>query len=153
MSYPEFEMYQEIPREEPGAENLAYGLNYDEFKNHLEKLICDENRVLDNDGTPTTTYIMYVDNYPVGDISIRTKINDYWMKYSGNIFYKVRPSERKKGYATKMLELALDECKKMGFSEVFLQSSDGNIGSAKTIENNGGILLCDDGSRYYKIGL
>ena len=40
----------------------------------------------------------------------------------------------------------------MGFKEVYGQSSKGNIGSKKVIENNGGILLTEkDGTRYYKI--
>lgn len=51
-----------------------------------------------------------------------------------------------------MLELALEEFRKLGFEEVYGQSSAGNIGSAKVIENNGGILLNENnGTRYYKI--
>ena len=74
------------------------------------------------------------------------------MKWSGNFYYRVRLSERHKGYGTKMLELGLDEFRKLGFKEVYGQSSAGNIGSAKVIENNGGILLNENnGTRYYKI--
>lgn len=51
-----------------------------------------------------------------------------------------------------MLELALVEFKKLGFKEVYGQSSAGNIGSAKVIENNGGIFLNEEnGTCYYKI--
>ena len=57
-----------------------------------------------------------------------------------------------KGYATKMVELAINEFKKMGYKEIFLQSSKGNIGSMKVIENNNGILIKEEeGTRYYKI--
>lgn len=53
-----------------------------------------------------------------------------------------------------MLKLALDEFKKLGFSEIYGQSSSGNIASAKVIGNNNGILLEEiDGTRYYKIKL
>ena len=97
---------------------------------------------------------MYDDNKPIGLICLRTEIDDNWMKWSGNFYYRIRLSERKKGYGTKILSLALDEFKKMGFKEVYGQSSNGNIGSAKVIENNGGILLDEkDGTRYYKIVL
>lgn len=41
---------------------------------------------------------------------------------------------KKKGYAKKMLELALMEFKKMNFKEVFCNYSAGNISSAKVIE-------------------
>ena len=77
-----------------------------------------------------------------------------WIKWSGNFYYKIRLSERKKGYGTKILSLALEEFKKMGFKEIYGQSSKGNVGSAKVIENNGGILVDEkDGTRYYKIVL
>ena len=74
------------------------------------------------------------------------------MKWSGNFYYQVRLSERRKGYATKMLEIGLNELKKIGFDIVYGQSSAGNIGSAKTIENNNGIFIKEnEGTRYYKI--
>lgn len=48
----------------------------------------------------------------------------------------------------------MDEFKKLGFTEAYGQSSDGNIASAKIIENNNGILLEEiDGTRYYRIKL
>jgi predicted acetyltransferase len=52
----------------------------------------------------------------------------------------VRPSERRKGIATKMIALALDECKKLGLERVLMVCDKENIGSAKSIKNNGGIL-------------
>lgn len=150
----EYIMYQEIPQEEPGASNDAYGLSYNDFKEYIKKLIKDENRKLDNEGTPVIMYIMYVDNYPVGDIGIRTKINKFYEKHSGNIFYKIRPSERNKGYGSKMLKLALIESKKLGFNEVKLQCNVLNFGSQKVIENNNGILIKEDEhSKFYKIVL
>lgn len=146
-------MFQEIPSSEPGADNVLNGLSFDEFKEKSKYIVDNENRQLDDDGTPVIIYIMYVDNYPVGVINIRTKINEYWAEHSGNIYYTICSSQRKKGYGTKMLGIALDECKRLGFDEVLLKSSDGNVASAKTIENNGGVLLRDDHSRYYKINL
>ena len=53
-----------------------------------------------------------------------------------------------------MLELALNEFKKLGFNKVYGQSSNGNVASAKVIENNGGLLLeTINGSNYYEIRL
>ncbi len=148
----EYDMYQEMPYEEPGATNEAFNTSFEEFKKYIVKLIEDENRILDNEGTPVITYIMYVDDFPVGDIGIRTKINEYYEKHSGNIFYKIRPSERNKGYGSKMLQLALEEARKLEFKEVKLQCKNKNMGSQKVIENNNGILIKeDDYSRYYKI--
>lgn len=127
-------------------------MSKEEFNTWIIKQIDRKNNKVTYDDTPTTTYILYVDNIPVGYICLRTEIDDNWKKWSGNFYYKVRSSERRKGYATKMLSLALDEFKKFGYREVLGNSSNDNIASSKVIENNGGILLKEiDGSRYYKI--
>lgn len=66
----------------------------------------------------------------------------------GHIGGGIRPSERKKGYATLMLKLALEKCKEIGLTKVLLVCNKKNTGSAKAIQNNGGILenelLVDD---------
>jgi len=146
MGEPEYSMYQEIPREETGAENFANGLSFEEFQNFLVEQIKEEFSELNEETTPKINYIMYVDDYPIGDIAIRPGLNDYWKKYSGNIGYKIRPSERKKGYGKLMLKLALDECKKIGLDEILLQCNNKNIASRKIIERNGGILIKEDGN-------
>ena len=58
----------------------------------------------------------------------------------GHIGDGIRPSERRKGYATKMISLALEECKKLGMDKVLLVCDKDNIGSVKSIINNGGVL-------------
>ena len=147
-----YDMYQDIPNGDNGQTNDAFGLNEDEFKDYIIKQINRKNNKVTFDDTPTITYIMYVENKPVGFICLRTEIDDNWMKWSGNFYYQVRLSERRKGYATKMLEIGLNELKKIGFDIVYGQSSAGNIGSAKTIENNNGIFIKEnEGTRYYKI--
>jgi hypothetical protein len=58
----------------------------------------------------------------------------------GHIGDGIRPSERRKGYATAMIGLALKEAKKLGIRRVLMVCDKDNIGSAKSIINNGGIL-------------
>ncbi len=151
MGEKEYDMFQEIPAKVSGATNLCHGIPFETFSNYLEQLICNKYLKVNYYGTPTITYIMYVDDYPVGYVGLRTEIDDNWLKWSGNVYYNIRPSEQKKGYATKMLALALLEFKKLGFKEIYTQSSSGNIASSKVIENNGAILLKDEGTKYYKI--
>lgn len=152
MGLEEYQMYQDIPSKESGSTNLCNGLPYEVFKNYLESQMAKKYQNISIYDTPTITYIMYVNNIPVGYVCLRTKIDDNWKKWSGNIYYAIRVSERMKGYATKMVELAINEFKKMGYKEIFLQSSKGNIGSMKVIENNNGILIKEEeGTRYYKI--
>ncbi len=79
-------------------------------------------------------------DYLVGMIDIRHRLNDYLAQFGGHIGYSVRKSERQKGYATEMLALALEEAKKLGLRRVLITCDRDNLGSAKTILNNGGVL-------------
>ena len=76
----------------------------------------------------------------VGMINIRHSLNDYLLQFGGHIGYSVRKSERRKGYATAMLWLALEKCKELGLEKVLVTCNKDNIASAKTITGNDGIL-------------
>lgn len=76
----------------------------------------------------------------VGAINIRHYLNDYLLNYGGHIGDGIRPSERRNGYATLMIALALNECKKLGIKRVLMVCDKDNIGSNKSIIKNGGIL-------------
>ena len=79
-------------------------------------------------------------NIFVGAVNIRHYLNDSLLKMGGHIGDGVRPSERRKGYATEMIRLALEECKKLGIDRVLMVCYKDNIASRKSIINNGGIL-------------
>jgi len=79
-------------------------------------------------------------NRLLGAVNIRHELNDFLLKEGGHIGDGIRPSERRKGYATKMIELALLECKRLGIKKVLITCNKDNIASAKSIINNGGIL-------------
>lgn len=91
---------------------------------------------------PSSTYmaIRESDNKIIGMIDIRHCLNDYLEKFGGHIGYSVRKSERQKGYAKKMLELALEKCKELNINRVLLTCSKDNIPSMKTILSQGGVL-------------
>lgn len=94
------------------------------------------------EGRVIATQFMLVrrsDNRLLGMIQIRHYFNDYLSKFGGHIGYSVRPCERRKGYAKKMLKMALPYCKEIGLSEVLITCNDGNLGSEKTILSCGGI--------------
>jgi predicted acetyltransferase len=62
-------------------------------------------------------------------------------QYAGHIGYCVRPTERRRGYATEMLALALDRCRDLGIPTVRLGCYADNEASIRTIEANGGVLI------------
>lgn len=76
----------------------------------------------------------------VGAVNIRHALNEFLLAAWGNIGYGVRPGQRRKGYATAMLKLALVECRRLKMNSVLLGCYKDNIGSARTILNNGGML-------------
>lgn len=76
----------------------------------------------------------------VGAVNIRHYLSEKLLFDGGHIGDGVRPTERRKGFATKIISLALGECRKLGIDKVLITCNKGNIGSAKSIINNGGIL-------------
>ena len=78
------------------------------------------------------------DDRLLGMIQVRHYFNDYLSKFGGHIGYSIRPSERRKGYAKKMLNMVLPFCRELNLKKVLITCVDGNIGSEKTILANGG---------------
>ena len=77
----------------------------------------------------------------LGAIQIRHHINHpNLIETGGHIGYGVCPNERRKGFATKMLALALLEARKIGLLRLLVTCKDENIGSWKVIESNGGVF-------------
>jgi predicted acetyltransferase len=76
----------------------------------------------------------------LGAIDIRHSLNEYLIGVGGHIGYGVRPSERRKGYASIMLSLALPIANELGLKKILITCNKSNTASEKTILKNGGIL-------------
>ena len=76
----------------------------------------------------------------LGAVHIRHYLNEFLAKYSGHIGMGIRPSERRKGYASEMLKLAYAECGKLGIDRVVITCDKDNAGSARAIVRSGGVL-------------
>lgn len=87
------------------------------------------------------TYFVFDNKKLIGILGIRYGLSDELADIYGHIGYGVRPSERRKGYATKMLKFALEESRKLGLEKVILGCYKENVASAKTIIKNGGVLI------------
>ena len=114
-------------------------LDYRNFENYCNNLeIRDDSSGL----VPDSTFFCLDEdrNIMVGAVNIRHYLNESLLLNGGHIGDGVRPSERRKGIATKMIALALDECRKLGIEKVLMVCDKDNTGSAKSIINNGGVL-------------
>lgn len=80
------------------------------------------------------------DNRIVGVIDLRHHIDHPILgTWGGHCGYSVRPSERKKGYATEMLRLDILKAKELGIHKMLVTCDEGNVASEKTIIANGGV--------------
>ena len=113
--------------------------DYHDFEYYLKNLEVNEPK--DGKVPDSVYFLLDVErNILIGAVNIRHCLNDYLLKYGGHIGDGVRPSERRKGYATEMIRLALMECRKLGINRVLFVCDKTNIGSAKSILKNGGVL-------------
>ena len=69
------------------------------------------------------------DDFLVGIIDFRHPLSNFLKNFGGNIGYSVRPGERRKGYATEMLQLLLPICKNLGEDKVLLTCDKENTAS------------------------
>lgn len=121
----------------PGA--IRY--EYQEFSEFIEKL-REKSLGLESGRVPSDTYLCLDEDRGifVGAVSIRHYLSEELLARGGHIGDGVRPSERRKGIATQMIGMALEKCREMGIDRVLITCDKDNIGSAKSIQNNGGIL-------------
>ena len=84
-------------------------------------------------------YVRQSERKIVGMLQVRHYFNEYLEKYAGHIGYSVRPSERRKGYAKRMLRDALPFCRELGLEKVLITCDEDNEGSRRTILANGGV--------------
>ena len=88
----------------------------------------------------TYFYVREDDDRIIGMMNIRIGENDFILAEAGHIGYCIRPTERRKHYATQMLAEGVRVCKLMRINNVIVSCDKVNIASAKTIMNNGGVL-------------
>ena len=113
--------------------------DYHDFEAYCVNLDVKEEK---NGLVPDSTFFCLDEerNIFVGAINIRHFLSEKLLFNGGHIGDGVRPSERRKGIATQMIHLALFECKRLGIKDVLMVCDKNNIGSAKSIIKNGGVL-------------
>jgi predicted acetyltransferase len=84
--------------------------------------------------------VAVVDGELVGRASLRFELNEFFAERGGHVGYGVAPAHRRKGYATEILRQALIILRADGVDRVLVTCGNDNVGSARTIEQNGGVF-------------
>ena len=130
---------EHIDNGEPWIHGSGGLIKAEYYESWLEK-VTSQQALTPSDKVLGTTFFAMVGGRIVGTIQVRHTLNDSLLKSGGHIGYGVRPSERRKGYATKMLTLALKKCGELGIEKALVTCDKGNIASAKTIIKCGGMF-------------
>lgn len=136
--------FKEYNSEINGSGALDLYLDDSTYEDWLGKVLKDIDVAnVEKPRVPALTYF-YVreeDDRIVGMINIRLALNDFLRTEGGHIGYCIRPTERRKHYATEMLKKALDVYDTMSIKEVLLGCDKDNAASAGVIKNCGGELI------------
>lgn len=139
--------------------SASLGLPVSEYSAWVEKMRNNAD-IGDGEWGKSLTYLCFDDTKLIGLLNIRYDLPKSLSEKYGNIGYGVRPSERRKGYATAMLRYALSICREKGMKQVILGCYKDNFASAAAIRKNGGVLYAENDnytkertSQYYLIKL
>jgi predicted acetyltransferase len=89
---------------------------------------------------PASTFWYVRDERILGTIRLRHRLNDALTHEGGHIGFDVRPTERRRGVATRMLASVLDRARELGLTGVLITCDSDNLGSVRAIQRNGGVL-------------
>ena len=135
----ELEMTNAIDKYE-GASSLKNVLTdgYEEWlkSNELDKHIED----IKPEWSNATNYVLMDESGHVyGFCSLRHHLKGMLVNIGGNVGYSIRPTERRKGYATIQLKLIAEKAKELGLDKILVTCRENNLGSKKTIEKCFGV--------------
>ena len=137
----------------PGASSTA--LARGDFAAFVQRLQDDERGVALKPGiVPSSAYWLLrhdADGATVlGVSSLRHALTPALEDVGGHIGYSIRPSERRRGYGTRILALTLQYARALGLERVLVTCDTDNTGSARVIEKNGGVLASEGYSELTK---
>ena len=89
----------------------------------------------------TTFWLVRGGTTIVGSSRLRHYLTPALEQEGGHIGYNVCPSERCKGYGTRLLALTLEKARARGLQRVLVTCDTDNVASARIIQKNGGHLV------------
>jgi len=146
MGLQEYEMLQGILKVDNGFTNPAYDLTCAEYKNWLQEVENHSRGIGLPDGwIGYTTYILYIDDIPVGYGRVRHSSDIYLETVvgAGNLGYGISKEYRGKGYGNILFQELLKKCKELGYNEIKCFPFKTNIATIKIMMKNGGKIIGD----------
>lgn len=146
-----YDMLQEIPADENGLINSAYGKTYDEYKVWLENAYESslQSSIIDGWKVPETIFWLFEDSKPVGFGKIRHFLTEKLLDAGGNISYSIRPAARERGLGNKFVAELIEESRKIGIEKLLFTIKNYNIPSIKVALANGGVVEKVTDERHY----
>ena len=142
---PEYEAafweYLEAMKADGDVERWLFEYHGESYAVIAEKLKCwKKGKRLPRGWVPASVFFLLHNGRFIGRVSIRHRLNDFLRRIGGHIGYYIRSDERRKGYGSLILKLTLDKARRLGLKRVLVTCDEGNLGSQKIIEKNGGRL-------------
>ena len=88
----------------------------------------------------TTFWLIDQEQEVVAVSNLRHRLNQHLLLEGGHIGYGVRPSARRRGHAKAILAATLKEARARDITRCLVTCDRNNLGSARTIQSNGGRL-------------
>lgn len=145
--------FYEYDSEINGSGGLDRYLEESTYEEWLKKVLADidiANVLQSRVPALTYFYIREEDDKILGMINMRLALNEFLKREGGHIGYCIRPTERRKYYATDMLNDALKVFDTLGIKEIILTCDKSNIASAGVIKNCNGELVAEFYSDTFK---
>ncbi len=84
---------------------------------------------------------VFAETTMIGFLAVRHSIDNGFLRTAGgHVGYSIRPSYRRQGHASRALGLGLARARQLGLNRLLLTCDVDNLGSARTIEGQGGVF-------------
>jgi predicted acetyltransferase len=139
---PYLDFYEEWKASQESFVPWVIGKDPEDFEAYVQFLNegADESKLADGFVPHSTYWLMDSSHRILGAVNIRHQLNQKLLESGGHIGYGIRPSERRKGYASELLRQSLQITRDLGLEQVLVVCDQTNTASERTILKNGGVL-------------